>query len=70
MCAGAIVQARVPTVVYGTDDAKAGACRSLYEITSDPRLNHRCAVTAGVLQDDCRGRLQDFFRARRAEGKK
>ena len=70
MCAGAIVQARVPTVVYGTDDAKAGACRSLYEITSDPRLNHRCQVTAGVLQAECRGVLQSFFRARRAEGKK
>ena len=70
MCAGAIVQARVPTVVYGTDDAKAGACRSLYEITTDPRLNHRCEVIGGVLQAECRGVLQTFFRARRAEGKK
>src|SRR5262245_1624890 len=49
MCAGAIVQARVPMVVYGCVDPKAGACHTLYEITSDSRLNHRCAVVSGVL---------------------
>src|SRR5262245_50210898 len=53
MCAGAIVLARVPLVVYGAADPKAGACHSLYQITSDGRLNHRCQVVAGVLADRC-----------------
>lgn len=70
MCAGAIVQARIPTVVYGTTDLKAGACHSLYQITSDPRLNHRATVLAGVLQEECRGILQEFFAQQRALGKK
>jgi tRNA(adenine34) deaminase len=70
MCAGAIVQARVPTVVYGTADPKAGACHSLYQITSDPRLNHRSSVLGGVLGDECRHELQAFFRRQRAQGKK
>ena len=70
MCAGAIVQARIPRVVYGTPDPKAGACHSLYQITSDPRLNHQVLVTAGVLQDQCRQILQDFFAEQRALGKK
>lgn len=70
MCAGAIVQARVPTVVYGTSDPKAGACQSLYSITSDERLNHRATVLGGVMQEDCRDILQEFFRQQRAKGKK
>ncbi len=70
MCAGALVQARIPRVVYGTPDPKAGACHSLYQITSDPRLNHQVLVTAGVLQDQCRQILQDFFAQQRALGKK
>lgn len=70
MCAGAIVQARIPTVIYGTTDPKAGACHSLYSITEDPRLNHRCAVVGGVLRDECRQILQDFFAHQRALGKK
>jgi tRNA(adenine34) deaminase len=70
MCAGAIVQARIPTIVYGTTDPKGGACHTLYQITDDERLNHRCTVLGGVLQDDCRALLQEFFQARRAEGKK
>lgn len=70
MCAGAIVQARLPTVVYGTTDAKAGACHSLYEITNDPRLNHRATVIGGVLMAECRGLLQEFFAQQRALGKK
>src|SRR5262245_51125983 len=49
MCAGAIVQARLPLVVYGCPDPKAGACHTLYQITSDPRLNHRATVVGGVL---------------------
>ena len=65
MCAGAIVQARVPTVVYGAADQKAGACHTLYEITSDPRLNHRCEVTAGVLAEECAGLLSAFFLEKR-----
>jgi tRNA(adenine34) deaminase len=69
MCAGAIVQARLPTVVYGTIDPKAGACHTLYQITEDPRLNHRCTVLGGVLADECRTILQEFFAERRAMGK-
>ncbi len=70
MCAGAIVLARIPMVVYGTTDPKAGACDSLYQITSDPRLNHRCQVVGGVLQRECAGILSAFFEAKRKLGKK
>jgi len=70
MCAGAIVQARIPWVVYGTTDPKAGACHSLFQITSDLRLNHQSAVLGGVMQEDCRAILQHFFREQRALGKK
>jgi tRNA(adenine34) deaminase len=67
MCAGAIVQARIPYVVYGTVDPKAGACHSLYQITSDPRLNHRCQIIAGVLADRCGAVLSDFFAKKRKQ---
>lgn len=70
MCAGGIVQARVPFVIYGCADPKAGACHTLYQITSDPRLNHRCAVLGGVLSERCANLLRRFFLDRRAEGKK
>lgn len=70
MCAGAIVQARLPTVVYGTSDPKAGACHTLYQITSDPRLNHQATVLGGVLGQECRSLLQQFFAEQRALGKK
>lgn len=70
MCAGAIVQSRIPTVVYGATDPKGGACHTLYQITSDARLNHQAAVIGGVLQDECRGILQEFFARQRALGKK
>jgi tRNA(adenine34) deaminase len=70
MCAGAIVQARLPVIVYGTTDPKAGACDSLYQITTDERLNHQVAVRSGVLRDECRRLLQDFFAEQRAQGKK
>src|SRR5690606_16230498 len=53
MCAGAIVNARIPRLVYGATDPKAGACQSLYTIPQDPRLNHRVQCTAGVLADQC-----------------
>ena len=70
MCAGAIVNARVPRLVYGCDDPKAGAVRTLYQICEDPKLNHRVAVTSGVLADECAELLRAFFRAQRALGKK
>lgn len=70
MCAGAIVQARVPHVVYGCTDPKAGACDTLYQITTDQRLNHRCQVVGGILAEECANRLTRFFAAKRALGKK
>ena len=70
MCAGAVVQARLPLVVYGCADPKAGACDSLYRITSDARLNHRAQVVAGVLGDRCAAALSAFFQGKRALGKK
>ena len=70
MCAGAVVLARVPYVVYGAADPKAGACDTLYRITSDPRLNHRAQVIGGVLADRCAAILTDFFAAKRRLGKK
>jgi tRNA(adenine34) deaminase len=65
MCAGAVVQARVPLVVYGAADPKAGACDTLYRIASDPRLNHRAQVVAGVLADRCAMILSAFFARKR-----
>ncbi|MDG1137786.1 MAG: tRNA adenosine(34) deaminase TadA [Phycisphaerales bacterium] len=65
MCAGALVNARVDRVVFGASDQKSGACRSLYEIADDPRLNHRCEVTSGVREADCIALLQSFFKSRR-----
>jgi tRNA(adenine34) deaminase len=69
MCAGAIVLARLPLVVYGCTDPKAGACHTLYQIPSDPRLNHRAQVISGVLADRCAGVLSAFFAAKRRQGK-
>src|SRR4051812_30473934 len=68
MCAGAIVQARLPLVVYGCTDAKAGACDTLYRIPTDPRLNHRAQVVGGVLADRCGAVLSEFFAAKRRLG--
>lgn len=65
MCAGAVIQARVPRVVYGAADPKAGACDSLYRLLNDPRLNHRAVVTAGVLAAECGAVLKEFFQGRR-----
>jgi len=70
MCAGAILQARVPTVVYGAADAKAGAVDSLYHLLRDRRLNHRCHVIAGVLAGPCSQILSEFFQEQRRLGKK
>ena len=66
MCAGAMVQARLKRVIFGCHDPKAGACSSLYRITSDPRLNHRVSVSGGILENDCRAILNRFFRTRRS----
>ncbi|MBY5163126.1 tRNA adenosine(34) deaminase TadA [Nitriliruptoria bacterium AS10] len=65
MCAGAIVLARIPRVVFGATDPKAGAAGSLDDLLDDPRLNHRVDVTSGVLADECGDLLRAFFRARR-----
>ena len=65
MCAGAIIQARIPRLVYGADDPKGGAVRSCFEILSDPRLNHQVEVTSGVLAADSATILQTFFAERR-----
>ncbi len=70
MCAGMLVNARVDRVVYGADDPKAGACRSLFTITSDPRLNHRCEVVAGVEAEVCSRLLREFFKQRRVSGRR
>ena len=67
MCAGAIVLARLGTVYIGAMDPKAGACGSLMDIPEDPRLNHNAAVVTGVLEEDCRRLLRDFFRTLRAK---
>ena len=65
MCAGAIVLARVPRVVYGTADPKAGAAGSVLDVLAEPRLNHRPLVEGGVLAAECAALLRDFFAARR-----
>jgi tRNA(adenine34) deaminase len=70
MCAGAILQARVPTVVYGAPDPKAGAVQTLFKLLSDPRLNHRCQNVPGVLGEPCGTILTRFFQQQRAMGKK
>jgi tRNA(adenine34) deaminase len=70
MCAGAIVLARIPRVVFGASDAKAGAVRSLFELLSDRRLNHRAEVVGGVLGAECGHLLSHFFAGKRALGKK
>jgi tRNA(adenine34) deaminase len=70
MCAGAMINARIPRLVYGCDDPKAGAARTLYQLCDDPRLNHRVQVTAGVLAGECANLLTGFFKAQRVLGKK
>jgi tRNA(adenine34) deaminase len=65
MCAGALVNARVARVVFGADDPKAGALGSLYNLGSDPRLNHEFDIADGVLADECGDLLRNFFASRR-----
>lgn len=65
MCAGAIVLARIPVVVFGVPDPRRGGAVSVFKILEHPGLNHRSRVVPGVLEDECRALLRDFFRARR-----
>jgi len=65
MCAGAIVQARIPHLVFGATDEKAGAAGTLYNVCQDDRLNHCLEITSGVLADDSAELLRKFFQARR-----
>ena len=66
MCAGAMVNARVGRLIYGASDPKGGACESLYEITCDPRLNHRLETIGGIMEERCGELLRAFFKERRA----
>jgi tRNA(adenine34) deaminase len=70
MCSGAILQARIPVVVYGATDPKAGAVQSLFHLLSDNRLNHRCQVVPGILAEQCGELLTRFFQEQRRLGKK
>jgi tRNA(adenine34) deaminase len=67
MCAGAIVQSRIPTVVYGTPDPKAGCAGTLMNLLQEERFNHRVELISGILQDRCAQVLTDFFRKLRAK---
>ena len=68
MCAGAIVLARIPEVIFGARDPKTGAAGSLMNILQDPRLNHRVRITAGVMEEECGAILRDFFVRLRGRG--
>lgn len=70
MCAGAVLQARIPLLVYGAADPKAGAVTSLYQLLGDERLNHRCEVVGGILAQPCGEILARFFQQQRSLGKK
>jgi tRNA(adenine34) deaminase len=70
MCAGAIVNARIPELIYGCTDPKAGAVHTLFTLCQDARLNHQVQTSAGVLAEDCAQLLKDFFKQQRALGKK
>ena len=70
MCAGALVLARVERLVFGTDDPKAGACGSVYNIVEEGRLNHVVRVEQGLMAGECADLLRSFFAQQRARGKK
>jgi tRNA(adenine34) deaminase len=70
MCAGAILQARIPRVVYGATDPKAGAVSTLYSLLDDARMNHRCQTIGGILAPRCGDLLSRFFQDQRRLGKK
>jgi tRNA(adenine34) deaminase len=69
MCAGALVLARLPELVFAADDPKAGAVGSLFDLAREPRLNHQVAVTSGVMADECGLLLRRFFQSRRARSR-
>jgi tRNA(adenine34) deaminase len=69
MCVGAIVHARIGTLIYGAPEPKSGAVRSTVKLLDDPSWNHRVTVIAGLMAEECRGLLQEFFQARRAESR-
>lgn len=70
MCAGAMVLARLPRLVYGAHDPKAGAGGSVMDLLNHPQLNHRVAITGGVLAEECAALIVDFFAGLRAQGQK
>jgi tRNA(adenine34) deaminase len=65
MCAGAMIHARLARLVFGTPDPKVGSAGSIYNVLTDPRLNHRVEVVSGIREDECAGLLRDFFSRRR-----
>jgi tRNA(adenine34) deaminase len=65
MCAGAMIHARIARLVFGTPDPKAGSAGSIYNVLTDPRLNHRVEVVSGIREDECAALLRDFFARRR-----
>ncbi len=67
MCAGALTLSRIDTLVFGASDKKFGACGTLYNITCDPRINHRINVVSGILEEKCSSVLLDFFSAIRSK---
>ena len=69
MCAGALIACRLDRLIYACKDPKAGAVHSLYQITQDPRLNHRVEVHSGILQEESSLLLKEFFRKKRTSGK-
>ena len=69
MCAGAIVLARIPVLVYGASDPKMGACGSIYTICGDRTLNHIVDVTAGIMEAECSAILREFFKSLRENDK-
>lgn len=70
MCAGAILQSRIPNVVFGAIDSKGGAVQSMFHLLSDERLNHRCNIVSGVMGGECGQLLTMFFQEKRRQGKK
>ncbi len=70
MCAGAIIQSRIPRVVFGAQDPKAGCGGSIYNLLQEEQFNHRCDVTTGILEEECSSLLTNFFRALRSRKKK
>ena len=70
MCAGAILNCRIPKVVFGANDPKAGAVGSMYSLLTDERLNHRCQVISGIRSKECGAILTEFFKRKRMLGKK